>query len=671
MMNRMEDATTPTRATFNNQGALASQRPLPAAPFPAEISVPPNVENDRATLKRGNSTTSHKSHGSQDVDMDGSDDGKGSDDESVNGDGSRSTKKKKTTRFFCENFPPCALSFTRSEHLARHIRKHTGERPFVCHCSRRFSRLDNLRQHAQTVHLNEEIPPESLAATGTRFQRQVRTDKMRPASSRARAATATSSGNPPRGHHRNSLSTSSIGSVVSTFSQGGNMRTRPPPLQIYPDSPSNPFQFRPGSPGGFSTPTSATFSTGQNSPRWGSGVQSPLSGFSRNAGLYQGHHTPGRRLSVPSAGNPFSSSGQAINHFGPPAQIPLMSTYSPANGMMSSPTSSIAGSFYTRRDSMASNAEMDNRRRTWHPDTASQFTSRLQNVITPNHYSSGPPPPATSVVPSNAPPIGPIKLPGIESFDPLPRPGNSPRRAPSPMMVDTPTAYNQPRPEYREERPASSHLDAAFRQRFNHLEIQSQPQADAASWASDTTRAVQATAEQAQTAQPRVMFDQSTFAPRSGPSSSYHQHTASAPAILPRTNKRDGWYHGPRVPTQIHDQRIQGTSPEGSSSSEGNIPVTPPSAKTTNFNPPILQSNGYIETRHQPPQLIRPPQAITQTYYTQAAPEPSYTYSPYSSHPGAASHQHEASKPSHGNMNRLDALVAVATSEEHATTASY
>lgn len=54
--------------------------------------------------------------------------------------------------FQCQGFGDCRMVFTRSEHLARHIRKHTGERPFQCHCQKTFSRLDNLRQHCQTVH---------------------------------------------------------------------------------------------------------------------------------------------------------------------------------------------------------------------------------------------------------------------------------------------------------------------------------------------------------------------------------------------------------------------------------------------------------------------------------------------------------------------------------------
>ncbi|KAG6834385.1 hypothetical protein H0H93_009978, partial [Arthromyces matolae] len=41
-------------------------------------------------------------------------------------------------------------------------RKHTGERPFTCHCSKQFSRLDNLRQHAQTVHADKQDQNERM-----------------------------------------------------------------------------------------------------------------------------------------------------------------------------------------------------------------------------------------------------------------------------------------------------------------------------------------------------------------------------------------------------------------------------------------------------------------------------------------------------------------------------
>jgi hypothetical protein len=63
-------------------------------------------------------------------------------------------------------------------------RKHTSERPFLCYCNRRFSRLDDLRQHAQTAHANEDISANSLAATGTNHQRQVQSERVRTPCSR-------------------------------------------------------------------------------------------------------------------------------------------------------------------------------------------------------------------------------------------------------------------------------------------------------------------------------------------------------------------------------------------------------------------------------------------------------------------------------------------------------
>lgn len=676
--NRMDDATTPTRATF---GALASQRPLPAQPFPAAVSMPEAPSNDG--LHRGDSqysSRSNKSRDSDDVDMDGSEDGEeGSDEESINADGTR-TKKKKSQRFYCTDYPPCNLSFTRSEHLARHIRKHTGERPFQCHCSRRFSRLDNLRQHAQTVHVNEEIPTDSLAATGTRFQRQVRTDRVRPPGNRSRASTAGSQTG-GRGHQRNSLSASSITSVGS-FTQRDDARRRPPPLQMAgAQRLSGEVVYRPGSPtpylrshspGGFSTPTSATFSTGQNSPRWGSGMQSPISSHSRTQSIYDGHRTPGRRLSVPSAGNPFQS---PQGGYGPPPLGGMNSSmpFSASSGL-TSPTTPSSGSF-SRRESVSSASDEAWRRRTWHPETYSNFTSRLQNVST-NYYSNGPPP-QVPVVPSNAPPLNSMRLPGIESFDPLPRPQTPVRRQPSPMNIDTPTRAPIPPVEaYREERPNSQHWD--MNRNLTRLDL---GHSDAAgSWASDANRTVQAQAEHPRTQPPpppqTVRFEESPYSARSQQNAYQHQ---SAPPITPKENKRHGWYHGPVTPVTAQpppiDPRLQRTSPEDSSSSEG-VPGTPSSASVAQFDPSIMHSNGYVENRNGIAPV--PESSILRSnapngYVAYAHPpngEAAYTYN-HGRQPSQQSQplQHQVPKGATTNMSPLDTLVAAATSQEN--TAAY
>ena len=170
------------------------------------------------------------------------------------------------------------------------------------------------------MHVNEEIPIDSLAATGTRFQRQIRTDRVaRPAGGRSRASTAGSQGSHHRSHGRN-LSTSSIGSTTSTISRDDSRR-RPPPLVMANDpsrarlsldilrsqasTPPGQTSFFRESSEGVSTPTSTSFSTGQNSPGYGSSIGSPVSN-TRSSGYWDGRGH-GRRLSVPSGPIPFQS----------------------------------------------------------------------------------------------------------------------------------------------------------------------------------------------------------------------------------------------------------------------------------------------------------------------------------------------------------------------------
>lgn len=106
-----DDGKTPTRVTFGVSNDIHSQR------------------NDQPQSENANSSaTTSPNRDSMDVDMEDSDNETGvgddngaSDGESVNDDGTKS-KKKKSQRFYCTDYPPCNLSFTRSEHLARHIR---------------------------------------------------------------------------------------------------------------------------------------------------------------------------------------------------------------------------------------------------------------------------------------------------------------------------------------------------------------------------------------------------------------------------------------------------------------------------------------------------------------------------------------------------------------------
>ncbi|KAI0711803.1 hypothetical protein C8T65DRAFT_182133 [Cerioporus squamosus] len=55
--------------------------------------------------------------------------------------------------------PVCQSTFTRPQHVARHMRSHTGDRPYKCqHCGDQFARSDLLSRHINKCHASEKPP---------------------------------------------------------------------------------------------------------------------------------------------------------------------------------------------------------------------------------------------------------------------------------------------------------------------------------------------------------------------------------------------------------------------------------------------------------------------------------------------------------------------------------
>ncbi|KAI9655053.1 MAG: hypothetical protein M1831_005013 [Alyxoria varia] len=576
---------TPTRDSFSGP----EKRPLePDTGSPLGRDAHGTVDAERAEGTQHRPSTS----GSQDVKMtDVIEDGEhdASDNESNASDTTRPAKKKKGQRFFCTEFPPCNLSFTRSEHLARHIR------------------LDNLRQHAQTVHVNEDIPRDSLASTSTRFQRQVRTDRVKPAGSRSRASTLGSSGHQSRGHSRN-LSGSSMISL-GDLGTADDPRRRHPPIAMAQMTPQKPGlsvdtysanasnaegHYPPNynySPSGYSTPMSV-FSGEASSPRAPSGLQSPIT-FVPRPTLGWGGQNHGRRLSVPSSGAAPFQSPTSYHHpggaFASPGQSSSNSAFSPtSSAIFHSPPKPSTGE--TQYETM-SPAEAELRRRTWHANTrtlneARPATSGLSYYQTPD----APQPVSTSQPAAQQA----VRLPGIDSFDRAVAHPNAGSRRPHEMDVDeVPQAG---------ETEASSNRTSwnSMNQNLGRLEIE---QNTAAIEGSSPWRHSSGGGSQS--------FSRPYTAPHSGfevkrqppppPLSGVGERGSSqAPGdqpVTPRKKKRQGLYMGGpqhESASQILTNPAVRPSPdEGSTSSEG-LP-TPSSNSLAEVQPAIVHSNGYIE----------------------------------------------------------------------------
>jgi hypothetical protein len=109
--------TTPTTLSTG----MAAQKGLP--PHHANSDLDSNIEEesnpdvntdmDMQTASTGSPSALSDVNSQSNGDVGGS--------KSAGGD-SKTPKKKTQQKFHCTDFPPCQLSFTRSEHLARHIR---------------------------------------------------------------------------------------------------------------------------------------------------------------------------------------------------------------------------------------------------------------------------------------------------------------------------------------------------------------------------------------------------------------------------------------------------------------------------------------------------------------------------------------------------------------------
>lgn len=205
------------------------------------------------------------------------------------------------------------------------------------------------------------------------------------------------------------------------------------------------------------------------------------------------------------------------------------------------------------------------------------------------------------------------------------------------MMIDSepavrpilrPSAVEAPA---HEERRNLNLYDASLQRGLTRLDINhssTPPRDSAGAWASEANKAVQAQAEQVRLNPPTVRFEdqqQPMYQPMNPAIQGrvLHQHTMSAPSVTSRDSKRHGWYHGP---VTVHREPQPGP------------PQDPRVARVDRMVHPNFTGFSGFPSREPPPQQQQ---------------------------------QQQQERPPNGDpLRRLEALVAVATSEG-STAAAY
>ena len=74
------------------------------------------------------------------------------------------SETKHNAEFGLQTCPQCQRSFNKQEHLDRHARSHSGEKPYSCPtCDKRFSRIDVMQRHQRLHETEAEEPSAELA----------------------------------------------------------------------------------------------------------------------------------------------------------------------------------------------------------------------------------------------------------------------------------------------------------------------------------------------------------------------------------------------------------------------------------------------------------------------------------------------------------------------------